>query len=137
MFPRLSLYVPESSNFFQEAKTVGASLDELVDILGRMDRIFQQLKPSIEVPRDKTQELLLAILSILTSVTENMTQGRASKFILDGYIVIYSPLIRKTFEKVDREGCRRACISTPKKFDNRECPDGDCSGGLEYRSWRY
>ena len=114
---------------------VGSSLDELIDILGRMERIFQQLEPSIEVPQDKTQEILLAILSILTSATEKITQGRASKFILGGYIVTYSPLIRKTFEKVDREGCHRVCISTPRQIDTRECPDGDCSGGFEYWSW--
>jgi hypothetical protein len=76
-----------------------------------MEHIFQRLEPFIGVPlpqsvKDKTQEILLVVLSVLTSVTENITQGRASKFILGGYIVICSPLIRKMFEKVAREGYR-------------------------------
>ena len=84
----------------------------LIDILRRMEDIFQQLELFIEVSphqsvRDKAQEILLAVLSVLTGVTENITtQGRASKFILGGYIVIYLSLIRKMFEKVAREGCR-------------------------------
>lgn len=76
-----------------------------------MEQIFQRLEPFIEVlppqsVKDKTQEILLVVLSILTSGTENITQGRASKFILGGYIIIYSLLIRKMVEKVAREGCR-------------------------------
>jgi hypothetical protein len=76
-----------------------------------MEQIFQRLEPFIGVPlpqsvKYKTQEILLMVLSVLTSVTENITQGRASKLILGGYIVIYSALIRKMFEKVAREECR-------------------------------
>jgi hypothetical protein len=76
-----------------------------------LEQFFQRLEPFIEVSphqsvKDKTQEILLAVLFVLTSVTENITQGRASKFILGGYIIIYSPLIRKIFEKVAREGYR-------------------------------
>jgi hypothetical protein len=76
-----------------------------------MEQIFQRLEPFIEVlppqsVNEITQEILLVVLSILTSGTENIRQGRASKFILGGYIIIYSPLIRKMVEKVAREGCR-------------------------------
>jgi hypothetical protein len=56
--------------------------------------------------KDKTQEILLVALSVLTSVTENITQGRASEFTLGGYIVFYSLLIRKVFKKAAREECR-------------------------------
>lgn len=67
-----------------------------------MEHIFQRLEPFIGVSlpqsvKDKTQEILLVVLSVLTSVTENITQGRASKFILRGYIDIYSPFLRKVF----------------------------------------
>lgn len=58
-----------------------------------MQQIFQQLEVFIEVSpsqpvKDKNQEILLVVLSVLTGVTENITQGRASKFVLGGYIVI-------------------------------------------------
>jgi hypothetical protein len=105
------VYGHKSSNLFWADQNVGASQDGLFDLLGRMEQIFQRLELFIEVPppqsvKDKTQEILLVVLSVLTSVTENFTQGRASKFILGGYIINYSPLIRKMFEKVAGEGCR-------------------------------
>lgn len=111
-FPGLSVYGPKSSNFFNVAQTVGTSRHRLINnILGRMEQIFQQLEPFIAVPppqsmKGKTQEILLVALSVLTSVTENITQGRTSKFILGRYIVIYSLLIREIFNKAAREGCR-------------------------------
>lgn len=122
------------------AQTVDAGhwQDGLIYILRRMEQIFQQLEVFSEVPppqsvKDKNQDILLVVLSVLTSVTENITQGPASKFVLGGYTIIYSPLIRKIFEKAARQGCHRGCIAEPWQPDTGEGPDGDCSS----RWWRY
>jgi hypothetical protein len=76
-----------------------------------MDHIFRGLEPSISATppqsmRDRNEKILLVVFSIITGLTEEITQGRASRFILERYVVIYSPLIRKVLEKVDREECR-------------------------------
>lgn len=88
------MYGPKSSNFFWADQTVGASQDGLIDLLGRMEQIFQPLETFIEAPpsqsvNDKTQEILLVVLSVLTGVTVNITQGRASKVIL-GVISLFT-----------------------------------------------
>lgn len=46
---------------------------------------------------------MLTVLSILTGVTEEITQGRTSKFIPRVYLVIYVSSIRKVLEEADRE----------------------------------
>jgi hypothetical protein len=60
--------------------------------------------------------ILLELFSILASVTKEITQGRASKFILGRYAVIYTLVIRKVLEKVDREECRRGCLTEARRF---------------------
>jgi hypothetical protein len=56
--------------------------------------------------KDLTEEIMLTVLSILTGVTEEITQGRTSKFIPRVLLVIYVSSIRKVLEEVDREKCR-------------------------------
>ena len=107
---------------------MGVSQDGLIGILGRLEQIFQRLEDFkfIEVPPPqsleyKTQEILLVVLSILTSVTERITQGRASKFILAVDIVIYLHLIRKMFEKVPepaRHRIRTSLLQRQRKYSS-------------------
>jgi hypothetical protein len=46
---------------------------------------------------------MLTVLSIITSVTEEVTEGRASKVVSYEYLIIHLPFIRKVFEEIDRE----------------------------------
>jgi hypothetical protein len=93
--------------FFQTAQAVSASQDRLTDILGRVGQIFRELElKNVTLPgsrKDIIEKILLVVLSVLTTATEDIIQGRASRFILGIYVVIYSPVIRKVLEKVDWE----------------------------------
>jgi hypothetical protein len=86
-------------------------MDGLIAVLGRMEQIFRRLEPFIAVPppqsmKNINEKILLVVLSILTSVTEEIKWGRASKFTSGRHFTIYLPLIRKVPEKVDGEECR-------------------------------
>jgi hypothetical protein len=90
------------------AHTVHASQDGLADIFRRMDKFFERLHTytMISPPQSSTglnEQIMLTVLSILTIVTEELAQGRTSKFILYMYLVIYFSLIRKILEEVPRE----------------------------------
>lgn len=45
-------------------------------------------------------KIMVAVLSILGTVTEGVKQGRASEFVLDRYMIFHSPLFRKVLEEV-------------------------------------
>lgn len=69
-----------------------------------MDNFFQRLHAYTVVPppqssKDLNEEIMLTVLSILTSVTEEITQGRASKFIPRIFLVVCLFLIRKVLEE--------------------------------------
>ena len=87
-----------------------------------MGKIFRQLElKKVTLPgskKDIIEKILLVVLSILTIATEGIAhwQGRASRFILGKYVVIYSPVIRKVLEKVDREEYRRGCLAEARPF---------------------
>ena len=73
-----------------------------------MDKFFRRLHTYtvIQPPpssKDFAEEIMLTVLSILTGVTEEITQGRASKFIPRVYFVIYLSSIREVLEEVGRE----------------------------------
>lgn len=95
-----------------------------------MGKIFRQLElKKVTLPgsrKDIIEKILLVMLSILTIATEGITQGRASKFILGKYVVIYSPVIRKVLEKVDREECRRGCLTETRPFGTDDDIDPEC-----------
>ena len=96
------------------APAVSASQDRLIYILGRVGKIFRRLELKVTLPgsrKDINEEILLVVLSILTSATEDITQGRASRFILGRYVIIYSSVIRKVLKKVDNEECHRGCLA--------------------------
>lgn len=59
-----------------------------------MDNFFQRLHTYTVVPpppssKDLNEEIVLAVLSILSSATEEVTQGRASAFIPRIFPVMY------------------------------------------------
>jgi len=47
--------------------------------------------------------IMVAVLSILATVTEGIKQGRTSEFVLDKYMSFYSPLIRTVLQEVGRK----------------------------------
>lgn len=59
--------------------------------------------PPPQSTKNSNEEIMLIVLSVITSVTEEVTEGRTSKLVLHGYLIIYLPLIRKVFQEVDRE----------------------------------
>jgi ankyrin repeat protein len=68
------------------AHSVHANQDGLINIFRRMDNLFQRLRAYTVVPppqssKDLNEEIMLTVLSILTSVTEEITQGRARKYL--------------------------------------------------------
>ncbi|KAH9984701.1 hypothetical protein BJV77DRAFT_1153138 [Russula vinacea] len=66
------------------APAVSASQDRLIYILGRVGKIFRRLELKVTLPgsrKDINEEILLVVLSILTSATEDITQGRAKKYL--------------------------------------------------------
>jgi hypothetical protein len=76
-----------------------------------MDNLFQRLHAYTLVPppqssKDLNEEIMLTVLSILTSVTEEITQGRASKFTPCIFFVICLYSIRKVLEEDGGEKCR-------------------------------
>ena len=116
------------------ASAVSASQDKLIDILGRVGKIFRRLELKVTLPgsrKDINEEIFLVVLFILTSATEDITQGRASRFILGRYVVIYSSVIRKVLEKVDKEECRRGCLAEARTFGTGDGIDP------EYQSQQY
>lgn len=98
----------------------------------RMGRTFRRLERNVALPgsrKDLNEKILLVVLSILASATEDITQGRASRFIFGACVVIYSPVIRKVLEKVVREERRRGCLSDARPIGTGIDP--------EYQSQHY
>jgi hypothetical protein len=96
---------------FQEAHVARANRDELIDIFGRMAKFFRRLLTYTVVPppqstKNSSEEIMLTVLSIITTLTEEVKEGRASKLIAHRYLIIYLPLIRKVFEEANREKFR-------------------------------
>ena len=56
--------------------------------------------------KNSNEEIMLKVFSIITSVTEEVKEGRASKSIPHRYLIIYLPVIRKVFEEIDGEKLR-------------------------------
>jgi hypothetical protein len=77
-----------------------------------MDKFFRRLRSFTVIPpppspsKELNEEIMLTVLAILTGVTEEIKQGRASKFIPRIFLVIYLSLIRKVLEEVGRKKCR-------------------------------
>ena len=76
-----------------------------------MAKSFERLRTYTVVPppqstKNSNEEIVLKVLSIITIVTEEVTEGRASRLISHEYLIIYLPLIRKVFEEIDREKSR-------------------------------
>ena len=71
---------------FQESDATRANRDGLIDIFKRMAKFFRRLLTYTVVPppqstKNSNEEIVLTVLSIITSVTEEVTEGRASKLI--------------------------------------------------------
>jgi hypothetical protein len=73
-----------------------------------MAKFFRRLliytvDPPPQSTKDSKEDIMLTVLSIITSVTEEVTEGRASKVVSYEYLIIHLPFIRKVFEEIDRE----------------------------------
>ena len=87
---------------FQEAHATRAYRDGLINVFRRMATFFRRLLTYTEVPppqssKNSNEEIMLTVLSIITSVTEEVIEGRTSKLVPHRYLIIYLPLIRKVF----------------------------------------
>ena len=49
---------------------------------------------------------MLTALSIITSVTEEVTEGRASELVPHKYLIIYLSLIREVSQEINKEKFR-------------------------------
>lgn len=67
-----------------------------------MAKFFERLLPYTVVPTKKSnEEIMLTVFSIITSVTEEVAEGRTSKSMSHIYLIIYLPSLRKVFEEID------------------------------------
>jgi hypothetical protein len=92
----------------QAAQAVGASDDALVDIFESMERFFQRLENYIEFlsttsMKDMNEQIMLVVLSILATLTEEIRTGRTSELVGGTHIIHYSFLIRKVLEEESGE----------------------------------
>jgi hypothetical protein len=69
------------TKFFQEAQASSAGLDRLNDIFRSMGRFFDDLPPDPSV--DTSENIMLEVLSILTTTTVAIRQGEASELIFN------------------------------------------------------
>jgi hypothetical protein len=83
--------------------------------------------------KDLDKDIILVVLSILTSITENIIRGRASKFITCICLIIYLSLIRKVLEEVDWGKCRRGWLTEARQIDSGGRPHSDRSRRQRYR----
>jgi hypothetical protein len=86
----LAILTPKA---FQEAHATRANRDGLIDVFRRMAKFFRRLRSYTMVPppqstKNSNEEIMLTVLSIITSVTEEVTEGRASKLIPHRYLII-------------------------------------------------
>jgi hypothetical protein len=70
----------------QAAQSIGTTQDTLLDVFNQMELFFRRLEAYPEITnaksmKDINEKILLAVLSILTIVTEEIKQGRASELI--------------------------------------------------------
>jgi hypothetical protein len=105
------------------APAVGASQEGLIDILGRMENILRLLHPFIEVPpprsesmKDTSEKILLVVLSIITSITEEITQGRASEFILADMPLFTHPYSEKYLKQLTRRNVVEDALQRLRKL---------------------
>ena len=80
---------------FQAAHAVGASEDTVFDIFESMERFFQRIETSIEVlsatsMKVMNEQIMLVVLSILATLTEEIRTGRTSELVRPTYIIYYS-----------------------------------------------
>ena len=92
----------------QAAQAVGTSEDAFSDTFESIERFFQRLEIYVEVPRttsmnDMNEKIMLAVLSILTIVTEGIKTSRASELVEGTHIISHSFLIRKVLEEESGE----------------------------------
>jgi len=63
-------------------RAIHSDQDALMDIFERMEQLFQRLEvyevPQTNSAKDITEKIMLAVLSIITTVTEEIKQGRTS-----------------------------------------------------------
>jgi len=79
----------------QAAQAVGASEDALVDIFESMERFFQRLETYLEVlsttfMKDMNEQIMLVVLSILATLTEEIRTGRTSELVEGTHIIHHS-----------------------------------------------
>lgn len=82
--------------------------DALIDVFTRMEYFFRRIETSAEIStsnsmKDMNGKIMVAVLSILATVTEGIKQGRASEFISDRYMIFHSSIIRKMLQEVGRK----------------------------------
>ena len=92
------------TKLFQDAQASrhrDGSQDRLMDIFTRMGRSFDQLPPDTSLNAKK--KFMLDVLSILTSATVEVKQGKASELIPGSDILFCSPLFRKDCQAAIRQ----------------------------------
>lgn len=77
---------------------------------------------------------MLTVLSILSSVTERITQGRTSKFIPRIYLIIYLPSPEKFFKRLARrdvveDALQRLDELTLEEAQMAPAEEGSIAGG--------
>jgi hypothetical protein len=76
-----------------------------------MAEFFRRLLTYTVVPppqstKNSNEEIMLTVFSIITSVTEEVTEGRTSNSMSHRYLIVYLPSLRKVFEEIDRKKFR-------------------------------
>jgi len=73
-----------------------------------MEQLFKRLEvyevPSTNPAKDITERIMLAVFSIITTVTEDIKQGRTSKLVLIDKLDFYSPSSEKYIKKLTGRG---------------------------------
>ena len=82
--------------------------DALIDVFTRMENFFRRIEAPAEIPttnstKETNGRILVAVLSILATVTERIKQGRTSEFISNRCTIFHSPLPRKVLQEVGRK----------------------------------
>jgi len=70
---------------FSVTQAIHSSQDALIDIFKRMEYLFKELKfyefPPTKPAKDMAEKIMLAVFSIITTVTEEIKQGRTRNHI--------------------------------------------------------
>jgi len=82
--------------------------DALIDVFTRMEHFFRRIEASAEIPitnstKERNGRIMVAVLSILATVTERIKQRRTSEFISDRCMIFHSSLTREVLQEVGRK----------------------------------